>query len=144
MNTQLLRLLLKEGIDSLTDKDLNMLHLDMEEKVEPVESFTEEEAKHIVSKMYHTNGNRKYIGEKYSLIKAKELCMKYRNIIPKNITYIDLYIAINSQHHDYCELFNLWFHDNADIKVIESAITYWFKDDDYEGVNKVYDRFKNI
>lgn len=144
MNTQLLRLLLKEGIDSLTDKDLNMLHLDMEEKVEPVESFTEEEAKHIVSKMYHTNGNRKYIGEKYSLIKAKELCMKYRNIIPKNITYIDLYIAINSQHHDYCELFNLWFHDNADIKVIESAITYWFKDDDYEGVNKVYDRFKSI
>lgn len=144
MNTQLLRLLLKEGIDSLTDKDLNMLHLDMEEKVEPVESFTEEEAKHIVSKMYHTNGNRKYIGEKYSLVKAKELCMKYRNIIPKNITYIDLYIAINSQHHDYCELFNLWFHDNADIKVIESAITYWFKDDDYEGVNKVYDRFKNI
>ena len=110
---------------------------------EDIKSFTEEEAKHIVSKMYHINGNRKYLGERYGIEKAKEVCMKYRSVLAKNISYIDVYIAINSQHHDYCDLFNIWFPNSADNKIIEAAITYWFKDADYEGSNKVYDRFKS-
>ena len=52
MNTQLLRLLLKEGIDSLSDKDLSVLNIE-DIHDEDIKSFTEEEAKHIVSKMYH-------------------------------------------------------------------------------------------
>ena len=142
MNTQLLRLLLKEGIDSLSDKDLSVLNVE-DIHDEDIKSFTEEEAKHIVSEMYHINGNRKYLGERYGIEKAKEVCMKYRSVLSKNISYIDVYIAINSQHHDYCDLFNIWFPNSADNKIIEAAITYWFKDADYEGSNKVYDRFKS-
>ena len=142
MNTQLLRLLLKEGIDSLSDKDLSVLNIE-DIHDEDIKSFTEEEAKHIGSKRYHINGNRKYLGERYGIEKAKEVCMKYRSVLSKNISYIDVYIAINSQHHDYCDLFNIWFPNSADNKIIEAAITYWFKDADYEGSNKVYDRFKS-
>ena len=142
MNTQLLRLLLKEGIDSLSDKDLSVLNVE-DIHDEDIKSFTEEEDRQIVSKMYHINGNRKYLGERYGIEKAKEVCMKYRSVLSKNISYIDVYIAINSQHHDYCDLFNIWFPNSADNKIIEAAITYWFKDADYEGSNKVYDRFKN-
>ena len=70
MNTQLLRLLLKEGIDSLSDKDLSVLNVE-DIHDEDIKSFTEEEARHIVSKMYHINGNRKYLGERYGIEKAK-------------------------------------------------------------------------
>ena len=142
MNTQLLRLLLKKSIDSLSDKDLSVLNIE-DIHDEDIKSFTEEEAKHIVSKMYHINGNRKYLGERYGIEKAKEVCMKYRSVLAKNISYIDVNKAINSQHHDYCDLFNIWFPNSADNKIIEAAITYWFKDADYEGSNKVYDRFKS-
>lgn len=37
----------------------------------------------------------------------------------------------------------LWFGDNIDTKVVESAINFWFKDDDYKsGDNKVYKYFR--
>lgn len=35
-----------------------------------------------------------------------------------------MYVAINSQYHDYVELFKSWFGDNVDQKIIESAIKY--------------------
>lgn len=35
-----------------------------------------------------------------------------------------------------------WFGDNIDTKVIESAVNFWFKDDDYKGGNKVYKYFR--
>lgn len=37
------------------------------------------------------------------------------------------------QHHDYCKLFDSWFGGNIDNKVFESAITFWFKDVDFDG-----------
>jgi hypothetical protein len=51
-------------------------------------------------------------------------------------------IALNAQYHDYCELLKAWFGDNIDTKVIESAVNFWFKDDDYKGGNKVYKYFR--
>jgi hypothetical protein len=48
----------------------------------------EEEAKHIVSKMQHIENNRKYVGEKYDMYKAKEVCQRYKGIIPTNITFL--------------------------------------------------------
>lgn len=45
-------------------------------------------------------------------------------------------------YHDYCELLRIWFGDNIDTKVVESAINFWFKDDDYKsGGCKVYNYF---
>nr|DAR32411.1 MAG TPA: hypothetical protein [Bacteriophage sp.] len=107
---------------------------------EESEHFTESYARFIVSEMYHTESGRKYVGEKYDMYKAKEICERYRGVIPSNVTHVDVYVAINAQYHDYCELFKTWFGDNIDQKIIEAAIVFWFKDVDYKG-NKLWEYF---
>lgn len=62
------------------------------------------------------------------------------NFLLKNISDDD--VAINSQYHDYVELFKSWFGDNVDQKIIESAIIFWFKDVDCKSRNKVVSYFK--
>lgn len=61
---------------------------------------------------------------------------------PTAATPADVYIALNAQYHDYCDLFKAWFGDNIDSKIVESAVNFWFKDNDYKGSNKVHDYFK--
>lgn len=56
------------------------------------------------------------------------------------ITILFIYIAINTQYHDYSTLFHKWFND-IDDKIIKSAMVFWFIDEDYTG-NKVKDYFK--
>ena len=46
-------------------------------------------------------------------------------------------VAINSQYHDYAELFKNWFGDGIEQKIVESAIVFWFKDADCKAENKV-------
>lgn len=46
-------------------------------------------------------------------------------------------VAINSQYHDYAELFKSWFGDGIEQRIIESAIIFWFKDADCKAENKV-------
>lgn len=48
--------------------------------------------------------------------------------------------AYNAQYHDYAKLFEEWFGGNIDNKVFESAITFWFKDVDFDG-DKVWEYF---
>ena len=98
------------------------------------EHFTESEAKYLVADMYHTENGRKYSGEKFDMHKAKEICERYRGILP---TVADVYVAINSQYHDYAELFKNWFGDGIEQKIVESAIVFWFKDADCKAENKV-------
>lgn len=52
----------------------------------------------------------------------------------------DVYVAINAQYHDYAKLFEEWFGGNIDNRVFESAITFWFKDVDFDG-DKVWEYF---
>lgn len=106
--------------------------------------FDNSEAKQIVSQMYHNENGRKHVGEKYDMYKAKEICERYKGIIPNNVSHADVYIAINAQYHDYCELFKTWFGDNIDTKIIESAIVFWFKDVDYKDGSKVWNYFKEM
>lgn len=101
------------------------------------EHFDESYAKHLVSEMYHLENGRKHAGEKFSMTKAKEIYERYRGIIPASTTSADIYVAINSHYHDYCGLFKTWFGDNIDQKIIESAIIFWFKDDDCKGDSKL-------
>ena len=105
------------------------------------EHFNDSYAKYTVSKMFHTEGGRKYVGEKFDMLKAKEICERYRGIIPQSATHGDVYVAINAQYHDYCELFKAWFGDSVDSKIIESAINFWFKDDDFKSGCKVWKYF---
>ena len=46
----------------------------------------------------------------------------------------------NSIYDDYAKLFEEWFGGNIDNKVFESAITFWFKDVDFDG-DKVWEYF---
>lgn len=103
--------------------------------------FDEEYARYIVSNMYHTERNRKHSGEKYDMRKAQEVLAMHRNSLPEDTNKFDVYVAINAQYHDYSELFKSWFGDNIDKKIIDSALTFWFKDIDAEE-SKLWDYFE--
>lgn len=63
-----------------------------------------------------------------------------KQAIPNDVEPCDVYVAINAQYHDYVKLFEEWFGGNIDNKVFESAITFWFKDVDFDG-DKVWEYF---
>lgn len=84
--------------------------------------------------------NSIYVGEKYDMNKAHEICERYKEVLPNDVEPCDIYVAINAQYHDYAKLFEEWFGGNIDNKVFESAITFWFKDVDFDG-DKVWEYF---
>lgn len=149
----LMQLLRKKGI--ISDKDIHELHeltsaslseepvyLNSSNEVSYNNNYIgESKAKELVSKMYHIKEGKKYIGEKYNFYTAKEICERYKGIISPTVTPCDIYIAINSQYHDYIELYKRWFTDNIDQKIIESAMIFWFKDADSTHKNKVMSYF---
>lgn len=57
-------------------------------------------------------------------------------------TVADVYVALNAHYHDFCDLYKAWFGDNIDGKIVESAINFWFKDDDYKGTCKVFKYYR--
>lgn len=71
-----------------------------------------------------------------------------KRAITNNINSFDKFLKpiadkdgmINAQYHDYAKLFEEWFGGNIDNKVFESAITFWFKDVDFDG-DKVWEYF---
>lgn len=132
----------------------NFNHMDENEKEEFLEAmktvhegyhgchFNEHYAKHEVAMMFHIEGNKKYVGEKFDMAKAREVMDMYRSVIPQEYTVSDVYVALNAQYHDYVVLFKSWFGGNSEHKIIESAINFWFRDDDCPE-NKVWDYFKD-
>lgn len=76
----------------------------------------------------------------YDMNKAHEICERYKEVLPNDVEPCDVYVAINAQYHDYAKLFEEWFGGNIDNKVFESAITFWFKDVDFDG-DKVWEYF---
>lgn len=112
------------------------------DKWEEVEHFNDSYARYLVSNMYHFENGRKYVEEKFDMTKAKEVYERYRGIIPQTVTHADVYVAVNAQYHDYCELFKSWFGDGVEQKIIESAVIFWSKDDDYKDGFKLWNYFK--
>lgn len=106
----------------------------------PSEKMTNSIDEQVVEQMYHVKDNKKYIGEKYDMNKAHEICERYKEVLPNDVEPCDVYVAINAQYHDYAKLFEEWFGGNIDNKVFESAITFWFKDVDFDG-DKVWEYF---
>lgn len=112
-------------------------------KETPEDYSKEEEAKHIVSKLWSIdNKGRKCVGEKYSMSTSKEVYNNYKGVLPQSVTYVDVYMAINTQYHDYHCLYKTWFGENTNHQIIESAISYWFKDVDYNKGCKIQDYYK--
>lgn len=104
-------------------------------------SFDEYEAKEMVAEMYHYENNRKVTGEHFDMHKAKEVQDKYKEHFMVKASPCDVYVAINAFYHDFITLFKTWFGSNSDEKIIMLAITFWFKDDDYQG-NKLMNYFE--
>jgi hypothetical protein len=129
MDGTLLKLLKSKGI--LSEEDLKDLHYE-----EICLSDDSNKAKDIVSHMYHIEGSKKYIGEKFNIHKAKEIYEEYKEHLHSDIDVWDIYLAINAQYHDYACLYHSWFEGDICDKVIESAMLFWFMDEDYSG-NKV-------
>lgn len=85
--------------------------------------------------------NQDYVNNYNALqSKAHEICERYKEVLPNDVELCDVYVAINAQYHDYAKLFEEWFGGNIDNKVFESAITFWFKDVDFDG-DKVWEYF---
>jgi len=107
------------------------------------EHFDKDYAEYEVSKMHHTDTERKEVrGEVVSLLAATEVYNKYRNLLPNKTTIADLYVALNYHYHRYINLFEQWFGDNALEKIIEASITSWFKDEDIPNGGKIWKHFK--
>ena len=128
--------------DHMGSDDMDRAMRYMRDSMSRGDHFSESEAEYLVSRMYHTENGRKYSGEKFDMHKAKEVCERYRGILPTSVTAADVYVAINSQYHDYAELFRSWFTDGIEQRVIESAIVFWFKDADCKSENKVVGYFR--
>lgn len=50
--------------------------------------FDEYEAKEVVEQMYHVKDNKKYIGEKYDMNKAHEICERYKEVLPNDVDLV--------------------------------------------------------
>lgn len=93
--------------------------------------LTEEKVKECVEKMYHYEDGKKISGEKFPLEKIADICDKYSVLRNKGVNHLYIYLAVNSHYHDsYC-LYRAWFSSNIEDRIIESAITFWFMDDDW-------------
>lgn len=106
--------------------------------------FDKEYAEWQVSQMHHKCGDTIYKGEHWSYEATTNVMGKYRSILPSEVTPCDFYVALNAQWHDYqCwakEHFNN--EEDAENAIIEGAIAFWFKDDDWATPDKVWSYFR--
>lgn len=125
---------------------MQMLGVDRNERYNDYgdEHFNKQEAKRTVDEMYHVKDGKKYIGEKYDMQKAHEVCSKFKDKLEDEVEVADVYVAINAQYHDYCKLFEKWFgKGNFDDMIFESAIDFWFDDVDF-GEDKLWKYFNEL
>ena len=123
------------------DKEYPMMHnMRYHKDIMPEGTFDEFEAKEIVSEMYHYEGEHRHTGEHFDMHKAKDVFEKNKNSFVVKASPCDVYIAINAFYHDLGKTLKSWFGSSVDEKIILLAITFWFKDDDYQG-NKLMDYF---
>ena len=108
--------------------------------------FNEYFAKYEVDKMFHTNNNgEKIVGEILNYNCAKRIYDTKIKYINSSINIWYVYVALNAQYHYYhCYYKELFPQDSDEMikdKIINSAIVFWFKDEDGED-NKIWDYFK--
>ena len=90
-------------------------------------------AREIVNKMHHSYNGTEYRGEKYPMSEINEVYNMYKHQLDPHVKPYHVYIALNAQYHDYCPIFKRWGLDDIDYKIKDSAMTFWFMDEDYEG-----------
>lgn len=102
--------------------------------------FDKEYAEFEVEKMHHKCGDVTYKGEHWSIEQTNEVMNRYKGSLPNEVTPYDFYVALNSQWHDYHCIYKMLFstEEDAENAIIESAIAFWFKDDDWGKPDKVW------
>lgn len=105
--------------------------------------FDKEYAEWQVEQMHHKCGDKVYKGEHWSCDETTAVMGRYRGQLPGEVTPCDFYVALNSQWHDYhCWAMQI-FGENGEAEnaIIEGAVAFWFKDEDYPGADKVWSYF---
>lgn len=122
-------------IAPLTQEQQNMLlsNQDYVNNYNALQSMVQAEVLNLVRGKIEASADGKHLLEE-QLKLVKLLKSKIVEVTNKD------YVAINAQYHDYAKLFEEWFGGNIDNKVFESAITFWFKDVDFDG-DKVWEYF---
>lgn len=142
-------------IAPLTQEQQNMLlnNQDYVNNYNALQSMVQAEVLNLVRGKIEASEDGKHLLEEQlklvKLLKSKivevtnkemELFKAFKEVLPNDVEPCDVYVAINAQYHDYAKLFEEWFGGNIDNKVFESAITFWFKDVDFDG-DKVWEYF---
>lgn len=107
--------------------------------------FDDAYGKWEVEQMSHKSPDGKeYKGEHWTKEQTNEVYVKYKNMLPAEVTPCDVYVALNAQWHDYICWAKKHFttETEAETAIIESAIAFWFKDDDWNSATKVWDYFR--
>lgn len=93
--------------------------------------YDEEFARYDVKQMWHTTKHgEKRMGEHWSVEQAKQVMREHGLSAP--INEFDVYVALNAFWHDLeCVI-------TDESMLIEAAIEFWFKDDDFAATNKVW------
>lgn len=122
-------------IAPLTQEQQNMLlnNQDYVNNYNALQSMVQAEVLNLVRGKIEASADGKHLLEEQ--LKLVKLLKSNNDVEP-----CDVYVAINAQYHDYAKLFEEWFGGNIDNKVFESAITFWFKDVDFDG-DKVWEYF---
>ena len=110
--------------------------------------FDKEYAEWQVAQMHHeSKDGKEYKGEHWSMDATTSVMARYKPMLPSEVTPCDFYVALNAEWHDY----HCWAKEHfateeeMELAIIEMAVVFWFKDDDWPTPDKVwcYFRMKN-
>ena len=107
--------------------------------------FDKHYAKCEVEKMSHVGDDgRTYDGEHWSREQTNNVMSQYRTKLPAEVNEYDFYVALNATWHDYICWAKEHFPVEADAEnaIIEMAVRFWFRDDDWDGNTKVWCYFR--
>lgn len=108
--------------------------------------YNEAYAKWEVEQMHHKSPDGTiHRGEHWTKEQTNNVMMKYKAMLPAEITPCDFYVALNSQWHDYICWAKAHFEGDkeAEEAIIEGAVAFWFKDDDWPAHDKVWCYFRS-
>lgn len=107
--------------------------------------YNEAYAEWEVEQMHHKSPDGSiHRGEHWTKEQTNNVMMKYKAMLPAEITPCDFYVALNSQWHDYICWAKARFESDkeAEEAIIEGAVAFWFKDDDWPAHDKVWCYFR--
>ena len=107
--------------------------------------FDKEYAEWEVEQMHHQSPDGKeHRGAHWTMEQTNAVYDKYRSRLPSDITPGDFYVALNAQYHDLGQWFMEHMPDKeaAEGAIIESAVKFWFMDDDWPTATKVWCYFR--